>query len=535
MIAALLAYGVSAAVNGLFAGVAHDEGVTVEISVGQLREDPHRPLPVRELYDLIDGTTPRSAGEVINELSGPFKNAAPPAYYLLMRGWTELVGVHRVTLRLPSLAFGIVALLGLARLARRLVPIPGSGVWIVLLAALSPWFVTIMTFARPYALTMAVAVWSTVVTLAIADDRRRLASRVLFLLLSLLGLYTLYHYGFVLAWQLTYLAFVAWRAGPGRRWRELASLLLLGATLVVGYLPWLPSLLRHLQLTENVQSYFHGSLTEAAGFLNLVRTFMFGDALDGFGRDLHFWVLGALGLVTVALIVRAWCTSARHAEDEPASLMMRTFIIYPALIVVADALHGTRTLTLTKLSMLLFPFLLLFILRVWLAIPSRRGRVLGMVVWAMLLVSATVTSVRNKSGWLDHHQAVAGSIAASDDERHVVVLNSTVRGHAIPLLLTLQEHGVEHVSIMHCPPNLLAVTVEKLCKRKDQRITLVSMHTVYVWAPRAMKWTPEQLRLAAQHARRARWTVRRFEPKQLLDREQPAENAGRFEIIATVH
>ena len=39
----------------------------------------------------------------------------------------------------------------------------------------------------------------------------------MFVLLSLVGLYTLYHYAFVLGWQLVFLATVAWGRGRGER------------------------------------------------------------------------------------------------------------------------------------------------------------------------------------------------------------------------------------------------------------------------------------------------------------------------------
>lgn len=536
MAAALLLFVAAAMANGLFVGLAHDEGVTVDIAVGRLDPNPHGAVPITKMYSRIDGEHPRSVGQVIAELTGPFKNPSPPAYYVLMRGWTELFGVHRVTLRIPSLFFGVLSLLGLACLGRRLVPRPGIEIWIVILAALSPWFVSIMTFARPYALTMAVAVWATVAALAVADDKARLRSRTVFILLSLLGLYTLYHYAFVLAWQLVFLAAIALRAGPERRVRELLGLLFLAATITAGFLPWLPILLEHLRLTGTVPSYFHGSLAEDAssGLINLLRTFSLGDAIGGFAGQLLAWTLGLLTLVTLALLLTLRRAGVRSQEDMPTAIMVRTAPLYPVMILVADMLHGTRTLTLTKMSLLLYPFLLLLVLRAWLSLSMPRVRRLGLALWVVLLLAAMGTTIYSRSRWIDHHQAVANSLAASDDDHHMVILNSMIRGHATPLLLTLREHGVHNVHIVLAPPSRLTSVLDDVCQLTDYRVTLVNMHTVYTWAPSELMWTPEQLRSAARQARQAGWEVRRFEPKDLLDREQPAPGARRFEIIATV-
>jgi hypothetical protein len=234
-LAAYCIFVVAVCANGLFHGMAHDEGVTVDISVGRIAPELVRdfgPVPMTELQACVNGSTPRSAGRVLSELARQV-NPYPPVYFLIVRGWTALVGVHRVALRLPSVFFGMATLLGLALLARRLIPGPYASVWIVLLAALSPWLATISSFARPYAFVLAVGTWSTVVALQLAQGNARARTRVVFVTLSLLGLHGLYHYGFVIAWQALFLAVAAWQAGSGQlagtRRRELGLLALMGA------------------------------------------------------------------------------------------------------------------------------------------------------------------------------------------------------------------------------------------------------------------------------------------------------------------
>jgi hypothetical protein len=500
MLAAVLVYVAATMVNGLFSGLAHDEGVTVDIAVGSLDPEPYGPIPIRDLYSAIDGTRPRTASEVVGELSGRFKNPSPPGYYLLLNGWTELVGTHRVALRIPSLVFGLATLLGLARLGRRLVSSPRVGPWIVLLAALSPWFVTIMTFARPYAMTMAVGTWSTLAALAMADEPRRIRPRVLFVVLSLVGLYSLYHYGFVLLWQALFLAAAAWRSPEGRA-RPLVGLGVVFAAIAGGFAPWVPTLMRHLQLTGDVPSYFHGpvlaDVPARAG--QLLLTFFLGDGLGGDAGRLHWLVLSALGLITLFLLIRFRRQLDRSKDDPVAALLMRTAPIYPALILAGDLLHGTRTLIISKTS---FP---------------------------------TVSTIVNRQRWVDHHAAVAETLVIADDAHHRVLVNSLIRGHTIPLLLTLKERGVKHVEVVYAPPaQMLKILGGASADPATHQLTMINLHAVYAWDVSSQMWTPEQLATAAGRARGSGWAVHRSTPADILLGRPPAPGERRLRIITPV-
>jgi len=77
----------------------------------------------------------------------------PPLYYLLLRGWTYLVGFNDVTGRLPSVLCGLIGIALLYRVARRI-----GGAWAGVLAALLyavlPYMVYLTVEARGYALLL---------------------------------------------------------------------------------------------------------------------------------------------------------------------------------------------------------------------------------------------------------------------------------------------------------------------------------------------------------------------------------------------
>jgi len=536
---ALLVFLTAATFNGLLLGLAHDEGVSVDVAVGSIDRElvaPLQPVPISALYDCIDGTAPRSLGDVLERLSSRV-NPYPPGYFLLLRLWTGVAGVHRIALRMPSLISAVLTLIGLALLARRLTPRPSAAVWVILLAGLSPWFASMATFARPYALTLCLGVWSTLCAVDLADGRAHAWRRVQFVALSLVGLYSLYHYGFVIAWQFAFLTLATLLGDPQRRGGSLAAIVIMGALIVAAFVPWLPALERHLDLTGNTPSYYKGAILAASPDTGaqLCTTFLFGDALP---RDLVrlfrnlFYGLGGLTVLCFALaLVRSFKVKE---GDTTARALLWSAPIYPGAILVGDLVHGTHTLTITKTCFLLFPMMVLTIVHAWSGLEQRRLRQAGLLCWALLLTAASITTAHTRTLWVDHHAAVAKALAAADSSGHHVLLNSMIRGHAIPLLLTLEESGVENLQVTLATPQMLPTVLQRtLSSEGTERMTLVNLHALYVWDETQL-WSQEQIEASARTARRAGWNVHRTPPAAVARRIEPVFTPRRFEIINPV-
>jgi len=536
---AIVVFLVAATSNGLLVGLAHDEGVSVDIAVGSIDKElvaPLQPVPVSALYSCIDGSAPRSLGDVLDKLSQRV-NPYPPGYFLLLRSWTRIAGVHRVSLRLPSMISGVLTLIGLALLAKRLTVRPSAALWVILLAGLSPWFTSMATFARPYSLTLAIGIWSTLCAIDLADGRDRAWRRVLFVVLSLFGLYSLYHYGFVIVWQFSFLTLAALRSPREKRGPALGAIVLMGLVICAAFTPWLPALERHLELTGNTPSYYKGAILESSpgAGAQLFTAFLFGDAVP---RDLvpifrnAFYGLG--GLTLLALVVFLARSFKARGDDITAQALIWTAPLYPGAILLADLAHGTQTLTITKTCFLLFPMMIVAMVHAWCSIDQRRLRQGGLVCWALLLACATATSAHARTLWVDHHAAVAKALAASDTEGHHILLNSMIRGHAIPLLLTLEESGVENLQVVYAPPLQLQNTLRRTLRDEDsEHVTLVNLHALYAWDETQL-WSQKQIEASARSARRAGWNVHHSPPAAVARRIEPAPAPRRFEIINPV-
>ena len=157
----------------------HDEGTTVDVSIhamtlGEYIPDwPAPPVSMTEITDRLEGRTGYTMGETVAALSTNFRTIHPPLYYLGVNLWTRAFGSGRLVMRLPALLLTALAVLGMALIARRVIPDRNAGLWAAALFALSPWVISLTNLARPYQLALFLAVWATVA----ACSESRWASR----------------------------------------------------------------------------------------------------------------------------------------------------------------------------------------------------------------------------------------------------------------------------------------------------------------------------------------------------------------------
>ncbi|MBN1310776.1 MAG: glycosyltransferase family 39 protein [Anaerolineae bacterium] len=114
----------------------------------------------------------------------------PPLYYLLVHAWVGVVGNVPFAFRFFSAWWGVLVLPLTYRFGHRLMSRRAS-TWALLLAALCPFYIYYAQEARTYAVTLALALSSSLVLLAWLD-RRRWHLMALYAATTLLCLYTHY-------------------------------------------------------------------------------------------------------------------------------------------------------------------------------------------------------------------------------------------------------------------------------------------------------------------------------------------------------
>lgn len=122
----------------------------------------------------------------------------PPFYYWVLKVWTNVFGVNELALRSISLVFGVVALIGLFVLIRRLFSSPRLALFATAVVALSPIFVRFGHEARMYTMVLAIAMWASLVLLRAMQKNASRWWWAGYGALLVIGMLT--HYYIALAW-----------------------------------------------------------------------------------------------------------------------------------------------------------------------------------------------------------------------------------------------------------------------------------------------------------------------------------------------
>ncbi len=218
-------------------------------------------------YD--EGVTARIAHQGLAELTRwTADDIQPPLYYYLVAGWIRLVGSSEWALRFPSAAWGVLTIPLMYVLGRRLAGWR-TGVLAALLATGAPLYVYYSQEARMYtqltALGLLVA-YASLRVLQTDDVRARRRWWIVLVAAALAAMYTHYFAFFLLAAIVIAIGILlllrsplpALRSTPYARSPLFFLEALIASLLVVlGYLPWLPFVLRRYRVDA---SYWQGQL-----------------------------------------------------------------------------------------------------------------------------------------------------------------------------------------------------------------------------------------------------------------------------------
>ena len=465
---------------------AHDEGVSWTQALGAVEIPGCRegPAPIGELVAALEGDPDHGFGGVVEALWSDGMH--PPAYYYLLRSWGRTFGIDRMVLVVPAILLGFLGLLAIGRVCERLAKGPGSSSLGMALLATSPWFVSYSVFARPYSMAIVVAIAA---TWAVADlglrvpgSRRRRISCAVFVALSILGLYTIYHYVFVLAWHGVALTIRAFRSSESRA-REWRSLALMALAIGIGFAPWLPFLFQHLDGAATPGYYFAGATPIAdwpLQWMHLLEVFLLGPALwSSWGGGLVAAIVLA-GAVTLPFAVLAFRSAALQNLDSMARSLWFAAPVVPVAIFTSDLLRETHTLFISKTAFALFPLLLLLLVRAVLYFRTRWRAAWVLAVWPVIFAIATIGFVRDSARFATGYEVIVDVLAKESASPHLVLFSSTRRGYTVPFLLEARESGLDTLSVAYAEREDLEACLEKaMGSDRLQQITLLDFGVPY--------------------------------------------------------
>jgi uncharacterized membrane protein len=417
--AALAVYTLLSGATTLVREPLHDEGVTWDQVFG--------PMPVEADGATVSALWPRhplSPSEVVDGLIE--RGLHPPAYFLFLSLWTKFTGANLFLLRLPGLLFGGLAVIGLGRLAGLLAG-DDAARSAVLIAAASPWLAYISAFARPYALAVALSVWTSCLLVAARGVPAR--GGWLYLALSAIGLYSVYQYVLVVAAQA-----VCWTLGASLPSRSRIRALVIGATLLaIAYAPWISEMRHHLQVSTG-PFYFSGTLTISQwsrGAVGLLRRLLFPNVPGA----------AAWALTAAVGILAAGYSATRPARLRQAAVALAYACVLASVSLCADVVRGSHTLLFPHTAFGLFPSVVLLLAVLTAAAPGRR--LVPLLFAASLAVTLVLQWLNPSSLWR------AAKLAGDRDGRnHVIVAGPALRGAVYPFVWDLRRAGASDARLV---------------------------------------------------------------------------------------
>ncbi len=345
----------------------------------------------------------------------------PPLYFLVTRTVTGLFGLSDITLRLPSVIFGLAAVGLFWRLARRMLGSTAALTATALFAG-HPFLIEYSREGRAYALFLFLAVASLLLFLRILEtDTHPRRDFLLWILVNTLLLYTHYFGLFLLAAET-----VAGLRSPGRVRRMILGPAIATLLFLPGTFPLAAKVLyigsgtraHWLQMADGTH-FLPGWLT---GALTVPKKLILGGApLDR--TVLTMIILAGLGLVTTTLLISGM-RQLRDRDRAATRLLLAVLFIPVGLTFLADLLLGMKMITVPRyLVYLTVPFIIFLVEGArgnrWM-IPRR----LGLGVVALGLLAGTVTFFQTPLKNMDW-RAAAGHLAQQTNSADLLVINES--------------------------------------------------------------------------------------------------------------
>lgn len=335
-------------------------GVGVLQSTGQALD--YDAIPIDKLHSMedlkgyVDYSPDHSLGDVCESMR--YSGMHPPFYYFLLHYVIRFVGNDLLVLRILSIVFSVASLWLVYRLGRELFS-EAAGLLGALLLAASPYCLQYGVLVRPYPLLMFLSLLSTLqLTWMIKDKGLSLKSRSLYLymLVCIVGLYSLYHFLFVVAAHFVFVLFASTRSV-----KEFLLNCVPFAIIGAAFTPWLPSLQDQLRIitNESYSYYFHGDYTIWGLMIQVVDLQLWQyplvDLLPVEGANILRIILLALAFVAML------CGAFMAIRSKNARAFLLAIVGYIIIHYAGDRIMDTQTLAHNKFEFFLIPAIVLFL------------------------------------------------------------------------------------------------------------------------------------------------------------------------------
>lgn len=311
-------------------------------------------LEVRSLWEDEGWTLVLSEGPTIPDIVQRMAyDQHPPIYFVLIHLWRDVTGSSEFALRMLSVLTGVIGIAGIFQLGRVMFS-EMTGIMAALFLALSDHHIDLSQDVRHYAqMATFVILSSWYYFRLIQSNNPSRGTRVGYILSSIALLYSHYLGGFVLICQAVHMLVTV------RPFKRLCWAGFHFGAICLGFLPWLPIVIRQNQVRWETPLYYLNSLPNSHGTYIMVRDAVLGKQ---YGITIVILALGLVWLsydytqtrirlkpISPTLFLLMWAvgftTMSFYLNADKQFLTIRNFLlITPAIAVIAG--HGLANLEL---------------------------------------------------------------------------------------------------------------------------------------------------------------------------------------------
>jgi uncharacterized membrane protein len=509
---------------------ANDESIALTVAVNDEKTDQNI-QPLSNHYMRLNN--PHTPLETIKWQQ--IKGMHPPLYFLVLNTWARLVSVDSpILIRLPNVLFALITLLFMGKLARALSNQRAS--YIILLMAISPWFIGFICYLRPYCLVLSLVSASTWFCYQFKSDQsNNYKSAIIYTILASLGLYTHYYFVFLIAWHFLWNIVTFSQFSGQLRKQKFKQLTLIAIGIALLFSPWLPTFIKHLEVTRNPKRYFNTQysgihtarflvislliapyilflykriqtkLTKLAFIIGVFLGALFPwflpskltpfvpqiNDLGNLEKFYSYWINhAALGwdtanspvpgfsLIWLLALVSYILWLRRYSQHISSTTSNRTFwLLFPALpllVVISDCLRNSSSFFLVKQCFVFTPMIFLVLVDVGLGFKKKALRFAFLALWTLVFLAANIYGTYQNMTFKDKFLTAAERLATSDSKDHLIVVNTVNHYTLNSLILAFGQLSINQSDIVAKNNKSMEPFLNELRKsERYKRITVI--------------------------------------------------------------
>lgn len=256
----------------------------------------------------------------------------PPLYYWLLKGWTSVFGTSAFAFRSMSVFFGVIALILLFFLIKRLFNRKTAAASVVLVA-ISPLFVSLGIEMRMYML-VAVIVLAATLMLWRSLKTGKLCDYIIYGVLVCLGMFT--HYFTAVVWLSHWVYRAIYLRTNGLNGRKLAKAYfdkpwIIAHIVAVGlYVPWIPTVITQFRTVSNGFWIPAVTANTPSNYLSELLFHLQGDQVEGWLSMLFF-----VTVILIGVLIYRYLRQIRYSRAERRSFyLVLTMAIAPVIFLM---------------------------------------------------------------------------------------------------------------------------------------------------------------------------------------------------------